>query len=717
MELTFSETGQQDIVLTNADICSEEMSLEESICSDEDLRFGACEASCFKVRVVNSGSFKGKNLVVKHEMRVDDEKYLIDANGNRIITDEGDYLIAVAGKQDLENVWGRYKVYSDEPSNDRMWRDLTCYDAMYEILNADVSSWYSSLTFPMTIKNLRDSFFTYLGITQETVTLINDLFETQGGFITEGTLSGKIIIEAICELNGCFGHINRSGNFEYITLPTTDSITYRWYVDGTGKYEDYETEAITGITARAEATDVGASVGTTDNVLIIENNPLIYGAEGTLGLYIILANLLGVVSQITYRPFNVDTYGNPMLPIGTGVTVNTKKYDPENGYTPFAVESFVKSRTLKGIQGLVDSISATGKPQRDAQVNNVQSQILRIKGKVHLLRNTVDELYSEIYDADTGIKSVIQQLSDEIVLKVNGSGRLVQVDLGVDPTSETSYATILADDINLDGMNITLNGTRGITITSPNFNVTSDGEVTCSDLTVTGGSITINNGVFNVSSTGELTCTGADISGKVTATSGNIGGWDVSASQLYKEVKYDATNNWYRKTYLKPESLSFEDTETTLGPFKTIVNATGIEGLQSGSTAFQMTSYDGRLRIGGISKLGNQTWGNSNKSDLDTALGSYVISGSVVKYMASATTDYFLFSNADINTILGVTDSSNQNTTLCVVNGDSNAHSQYVEAVYYYPASGGGTPGWFVKFSAAATGNYRFNYIISYNKT
>ena len=679
MQLTFSETGQQDIVLTNADICSEEMSLEESICSDEDLRFGACEASCFKVRVVNSGLFKGKNLLVEQEMLVDDERYLIDANGNRIITDDGKYLIVVPGKADVNIIVGRYKVYSDEPSNDRMWRDLTCYDAMYEILNADVSSWYSALTFPMTIKALRDSFFTYLGITQTNVMLINDDFVTEGGFITEGALSGKTVIEAICELNGCFGHINRLGKFEYITLPSSDSITYRWYVDGSGKYEDYETEAITGITARAEATDVGTSVGTTDNVLIIENNPLIYGTEGTQELTTALTNLLGVVSQITYRPYNVETYGNPMLPIGTGVTVNTKKYDPENGYTPFAVESFVKSRTLKGIQGMVDSVSATGKPKRDAQVNNIESQILRTKGKVHLLKNTVDELYSEIYDADTGIKSVIQQLSDKIVLKVNGAGRLAAVSLDVDPASATANVEIKADDINLDGANIVLNGTRGITITSPNFSVTSQGSI--------------------------------------TANAGSIADWNISATQLYKEVEYDTTNNWYRNTYLKPESLSFEDTQTTLGPFETVVDATGIEGLQSGSTAFQLTSYDGRLRIGGISKLGNQTWGNSNKSDLEAALGSYVISGSVVKYMASATTDYFLFSNADINSLLGVTDSSNQNTTLCVVNGDSNAHVQNIEAVYYYPAPSGGTSGWFVKFSASTSGNYRFNYIISYNKS
>ena len=582
-ELTFSETGEEDIVLTNADICSEEMSLEESLCSDEDLRFGACESSCFKVRVVNSGSFKGKSLVVEQSMVVDDERYLIDADGNRIVTDDGKYIIVVPGTKDATIQYGKYKVYSDEPSNDRMWRDLTCYDAMYEILNADVASWYSSLTFPMTIKNLRDSFFTYLGITQETVTLVNDSFQTQGGFISEGSLSGKTIIESICELNGCFGHINRSGNFEYITLPSSDSITYRWYVDGSGKYEDYVTSAITGIVARAESSDVGTSVGTTANVLIIENNPLVFGTEGTQALTTALTNLLGVVSQITYRPFNVDTYGNPMLPIGTSVTVNTKKYDPENGYTPFAVTSFVKSRTLNGIQGMVDSISATGKKQRDAEVNNIQSQILRTKGKVHTLRITVDEMYSEIYDADTGMKSIIQQLSDEVVIKVY-NGKMYNTNLDESATSGTEFK-VGKDNISF---------------------------ITQGKIEMTANTLEINSTNFKVDSTG-----------KITANSGSIGGWDISSSQLYKENNYSGA--FYKKTYLKPDSLSFEDTQNTTGPFKTIMDNTGFECLQAGVTSFRVNASEGRVRCAAVSKISG-SWASIN-SDLDTTLTALKVLG------------------------------------------------------------------------------------------
>lgn len=404
MTLRFSETGQTDIVLTNSDICSEEMSLEESLCSDENLRFGACESSCFKVRVVNSNTFKGKKLTVSMQIMVDDDRYLVDADGNRIVTDTGDYIVVNFGTKDDSIPLGVYTVYSDELSDDRMWRDLTCYDAMYEVLNTDVAAWYSALTFPMTIKNLRDSFFTHLGITQVTTTLINDSFTTAGGFVAEGELAGKTIIEAICEMNGVFGHINRSGNFEYIGLPSSNSITPKWYIDGTGKYEDYTTDVITGVIARSEASDVGTSVGTDTNLLIIENNPLVYGAEGTQALTTALTNILNNLSSFTFRPFEVKTYGNPCLPIGTGITINTKKYDSVNGYSPFAINSFIKNRVLEGIQALTDSFSTPGKKKRDGTANSIQSQIQRTAGKVHKVQVDLDNFISEIEEADYGTK-------------------------------------------------------------------------------------------------------------------------------------------------------------------------------------------------------------------------------------------------------------------------------------------------------------------------
>ncbi len=425
MHLVFSEPNEEDIELTNEDICSEEMSLEESLSSSgDDLVFGSCEASCFRVRVVNNNSFKGKLLTVTMELQTEGEtSRFIDNNGNYIVDDQGDYLVFMTydGGVKPQVPYGTFKVFSDQPSNDRMWRDLVCYDLMYDILNADVKTWYESLTFPMSVKDFRDSFFTnFSDVDQVTTTLTNDDFMIQGGFVAEGVLSGKTIINAICELNGVFGHINRDGDFEYIGLPSTDTLTYGWYIDGTGKYEDYETDLITGIVARGEAEDVGTTVGTMTNPLIIENNPLIYGTEGTQELTTALQNLLSEIGTFSYRPFNVNTYGNPTLPIGTSVALNIKRYDPDNGYADFAINSFIMHRTLTGLQGLVDSISASGNLERESTVNSMQSELKRTKGRVHKLIVDVDQFYSELEDFEEETSTKFEQTAREIRTEVNG---------------------------------------------------------------------------------------------------------------------------------------------------------------------------------------------------------------------------------------------------------------------------------------------------------
>lgn len=86
----------------------------------------------------------------------------------------------------------------------------------------------------------------------------------------------------------------------------------------------------------------------------------------------------------------------------------------------------------------------------------------------------------------------VENLSGEIVMKVK-NGRLSVTELQRDPSLGSAF-TIIAEDINLDGMNIVLNGSRGITISSPYFNVTSQGYI--------------------------------------TATGGKIGGWEMGATRL-----------------------------------------------------------------------------------------------------------------------------------------------------------------------------------------
>lgn len=140
------------IHITNTEFHEEEFELTESLCSESELTFGACEAGTIKFTVSNVFlPMKGKWLTVK---------------------------MTVGGNTANPLQVGRYKVYSDTPTADRSCRDIVAYDAMYDIVNADVAEWYNEIlpkkTSTTTLKKFRDSFFKYFGITQETVDLIND---------------------------------------------------------------------------------------------------------------------------------------------------------------------------------------------------------------------------------------------------------------------------------------------------------------------------------------------------------------------------------------------------------------------------------------------------------------------------------------------------------------------------------------------------------------
>ena len=63
------------------------------------------------------------------------------------------------------------------------------------------------------------------------------------------------------------------------------------------------------------------------------------------------------------------------------------------------------------------------------------------------------------------------------------------------------------------------------------FRVSNTGALTCSNATITGGSLKVGDN-FSVNPQGILTAAGATVSGKITATSGKIGGWTIDGNSL-----------------------------------------------------------------------------------------------------------------------------------------------------------------------------------------
>lgn len=475
LTLTFSD----GTVLTNTNIVSESLTIEESLCSEENLYYGACESSCLTIRIAyTEKSFKGLHLQI-NMVNDGEDTLFVDDSGDYFATNAGDYFV----NAEIQNFnFGNYLVVSDVPTNDRSYRDLVCYDKMYEIADLDVSTWYKGLTFPMTLKAFRDSLFNHLNVTQETATLVNDSYSVVGGFSTDELLCRDVLV-SICELNGVFGHIDKAtGKFQYIELGNAETLEYPYYVNGTGAYEDYVTDKITGIRAKSAEDEVGTLVGTDTNLYTILGNLCLYGDEGTPAETTALTNLFNHIKNYQYRPFTVQTYGNPMLPLGTNVVFET---------TYQTVESFVMKKYLSGIQAMRDTLTATGDKVYPAEEARLTSQIQRLKGTSHKLVVDVNQLFSEIYNEDTGIKSTIQQLSDEVLLKVDANGKIVQVALSANPSTGTEFK------VSADNISFIANG----------------------KIELTSNSLEINSTNFKVDASGNITATGAKITGDIVTTS------------------------------------------------------------------------------------------------------------------------------------------------------------------------------------------------------
>lgn len=452
-------------------------SLEESLCSESELKFGACEANCVKFTARNTaGNIIGKTISIEETIDGDSENPM---------------------------PYGVFKVASDVPTADRTKRQITAYDAMYDIINTDVKSWYAGLSFPMTLKQFRDSFFAHLGIAQVETNLVNDSMTVNKTIVAtqtddssavteESSISGKTVVTAICEINGCFGNINREGKFEYVFLKeitsalypaedlfpsdnlfpsdaNTESMTGHYI---TFDYEDFQSKEITQLEIKTSEDNAGAIAGTSGNNYSITGNFLVSDKTGA-ELEQIANNLLPIMKQAVYTPIKSCTcVGNPCLTLGEPIRFNT---------TREIVETYLLQRALTGVQSKRDSISAQGTQTHSAKVNSIRDAIESVERRTGKLERNADHLQSTYEDLEEQTNTKFEQTAKSISAEVNraqkAEGELdasLELKLGRDENDQ------VISMINASADQIMLRGNRLI-IESNNFQLDGNGRVSIID--------------------------------------------------------------------------------------------------------------------------------------------------------------------------------------------------------------------------------------------
>mgnify|MGYP002613384113 FL=1 len=488
-----------------------DMSLEESLCSDENIEWGSCEASQIKLTIIglNGAGIKGSEMTLYQTLDgvfpATDLYPADDTYPAGYVMPFGKYVVQSAKKQANTDFW-----------------DVTALDYMSKF-DANVVEWYNSLAFPLSLRDFRASLCKYLGVTEEVPDYLPNDDMLVEKTIDAGELTGKDVLIACEQVNGVFGHFDREGVLQHVALepnyglfPATDLYPsddlypvapgemndqvyderLEAYLMISSYFEDYTIQSIDKIQIRQESEDIGAIYGTGSNCYTIEGNFLLYG-KGADDLAAVATNVYGMISGRMYIPFNCELKGLPYISVGNAVYF---------AYGSESIVSYIMNRTLKGTYALKDSYSAEGEEIRSVQ-NNVNKDILLLKGKAAYLKKNVDEVSANLVDlekqTEANLTITAEKIEAEVKRASEAEGNLSSL---ISQTAESITLMVkkgeVSAQLSIESGGIDIKGDR-FSWTATNSSLTADGTLTVNQ-GLFKGSIDVGNGQFTVDSSGKV---------------------------------------------------------------------------------------------------------------------------------------------------------------------------------------------------------------------
>lgn len=351
------EITGNDFLITENEMKQEAFDLTESICSEDNLKFGSNEATHV--------SFTIYNLPEIPNLADDEISIYIYFNQNSAT------LFPVC----------TVVVKEDKYSADRMYREISAYDVLNYLREYNITKWYNRVfkdTSVRTVKYLRDSLFDWLNgkiegyqIVQEETELVNDDFEVEKS-IESDTVTFGFFMSGLLEGNGVFGHIGRDCVFHYVSLETYDqpakaTITPEMYFPPL-QYQDYHVWGI-GFVDIWDRNNIrlaheGSSSYTYPSIYNIIDNFMFVNNTNRSGwedeVKNAAQNIRDNITHMWYYPFEVKCIGNLCLEVGDRVDLTRIEYDENDNPVEKTFYSYILERHFHGIQGFKDTISAQG---------------------------------------------------------------------------------------------------------------------------------------------------------------------------------------------------------------------------------------------------------------------------------------------------------------------------------------------------------------------
>lgn len=371
--------------LTNDNIQSNTLSLQESLCNKAYFIFGGCISNQITFKCYHQ-QFIGTDEATYPSGKI--EVY-IECKGTEIKIFTGEIA---TGERDANS----------------FVRTIVAYDYLYKLRNTDIAWWYKNNTkdkqMVFTQKQFRDALFKYLGIEQVDVKLKYD-----NAYVPNTANSSEMnvanILEDLCLQNNVFGWMNRDGKFEYKKLKK--NCKHRGAtVSGVETFNFYESEVHLDRFKSFKATegrvwyfnyvytdpDPSGEVFTSgeptaqdayERNVFYNRNSFFVGNQDWLN-YAYDANEYGdytrtkpkyaicygtvsedIIKKQYYRAqgYSVEVQGNPFNMVGQTVEMTHSKLSEDGSAIQWTIHSYIMSRTLKlGITGLIDTYTANNSP-------------------------------------------------------------------------------------------------------------------------------------------------------------------------------------------------------------------------------------------------------------------------------------------------------------------------------------------------------------------
>lgn len=364
------------IEIHTADIESESFQLDESICSEANLKFGLCESAKVEFTIKNKADIP-----------------------NLKSSDYGDLLniyLYFNGDSDTLFQIGQYVCYKDEYTSNRKLRNIELYDLNFTLNDLDITSWYNQYfsdgnrhEIIWVIADLfnwinksgsyaNDDSSPNIHIEIDPVyTLCNGAFPI-GKTIESDTITFGFFMQGLLEFNGAFGHITREGKFKFLVMESYDATPCRTVTDDFRKpptnYSDDNTWGIGQIDVYGRNNEMKFTQQNTDKKkpsIYVMVDPWVLADREAGDSYTnnAVRTLLITINHYNYNKSETECSGDLCIEVGDRYNVEftqASQYDTRNWF-----RSYVLERHFKGIQSMHDTYTAKGdKKQPLYQITN-----------------------------------------------------------------------------------------------------------------------------------------------------------------------------------------------------------------------------------------------------------------------------------------------------------------------------------------------------------